>query len=293
MSLDVADPALAPLLRRLGSRARELLEQTGRHALHLHADAVTPDHLLSTLMADEDCAAHAAVLHAFADPETIAEEARAISPGWMVVGSGSTLPFSTKAAAALASAGASTAKDGGGEVGLAVLLRESEALLDEDLRSALRTAGYVGPPSPASTPARSEGDPGKAGRFTSAAKRALSGANRMAASEKADSISPAHLFLASLLEDAAQAAAAGIGFPRARSVLAGRTRDSSAPVERMLPPDASLLRFLSDLPEGADSLALLLRFHAGPTPELAAILNRSKVNAAFLERAQGSFRDPE
>ena len=289
MSLDLADPALAPLFRRLATRARELLEQTGRHALRLHADAVTPEHLLSTLMADENCAAHAAVLHAFADPETIADEARAISPGWMVVASGSILPFSAGAAAALASASARAGEEGDSEVGLAILLRESEALLEEDLRSSIRAAGYVA----RVPPAHSGREATPAGRFTTAAKRALSAANRIAASEKADSISPAHLFLASLLEDASLAAAVGIGFPRARGILAGRTRDTTVPLARRLPPDDSLVRFLSDLPEGADSLALLRQFHAGQTPELAAILNRSKVNAGFLERAQGSFRDPE
>lgn len=290
MSLDLADPALAPLLGRLGARARELLVRSGEHALRIHADAVTPEHLLSTLMADESSAAHAAVLHAFADPGTIADEALAISPGWMVVASGSTLPFSARATAVLSSAGDRAAREGAGEIGAELLLAEAEAALEEDLRSALRAAGYAGFRG---SPGGPEEAPGSPRRLGPAAKRALSAANRMAASEKASSISPAHLFLACLLGDEAHAAEVGLGFPRARGLLAGRTADTSAPAKRRLPPDPSLLRFLSDLPTGADSLAMLARFHAGNTPELAAILNRSKVNAPFLERARGSFLDPD
>jgi ATP-dependent Clp protease ATP-binding subunit ClpA len=290
MSLDLADASLAPLLRRLAPYARGLLEGAGRHALHLHADFVTPDHLLTTLMADESCAAHAAVLHAFADPATIAEEALAISPGWMVVASGSTLPFSARATGVLASASGRADREGEEEVGLGTLRTESEAALDEDLRTALRAAGYAGTILPAPSPERASQ---ASRRFTTAAKRALSAANRLAASEHADSISPAHLFLASLLEDSGEAAGAGIAFPRARAVLAGRTKDASAPAERILPPDPSLVRFLSDLPASAGSLDLLRRFHGGVTPELAAILDRSKVNAAYLDRARGSFHDPD
>jgi hypothetical protein len=289
MSLDLADPSLAPLFGRLGTRARVLLVRSGEHALRLHADAVTPEHLLSTLMADESCAAHAAVLHAFADPATIAEEALAISPGWMVVATGSTLPFSARATAVLVSAGERAAREGDEEIGPHVLLAEAEAALDEDVRRALRAAGYVGP----SRPPAPEGAPDGPRRLGPAAKRALSAANRLAASDKAASISPAHLFLACLQEAGSRAAELGLGFPRARGLLAGRTADTSAPAERLLPPDASLLRFLSDLPAGADSLAMLARFHAGSTPDLAAILNRSKVNAGLLDRARGFFSDPE
>ena len=296
MSLDFADPALAPLLGRLGPYARDLVEAAGRHALRIHADVVTPDHLLTTLMADEECGAHAAVLHAFADPSTIAEEALAISPGWMVVASGSTLPFSARGARALASASARAGREGAEEVRLSDLRLASEAALDEEVRAALRAAGYAGTnPSgglPGDTPAgHTEGAVPASRRFTAEAKRALSTANRLAASEHATSISPAHLFLAAL-EDAREAAEAGMAFPRARALLAGRTKDASAPPERVLPPDPSLVRFLSDLPSSGGSLDLLRRFHGGVTPELAAILDRSKVSASYLDRARGSFRDP-
>jgi ATP-dependent Clp protease ATP-binding subunit ClpA len=295
MSLDLADASLAPLVGRLGPYARNLLEAAGRHALRIHAEFVTPDHLLSTLMADEACGAHAAVLHAFADPSTIAEEALAISPGWMVVASGSTLPFSARAADALASAAARAASDCAEDVRLSDLRMASEAALDDEVRTALRAAGYVETLLPAEgLPAEGRKPSFPASRrFTPAAKRALSAANRLAASERAASISPAHLFLAALLEDPGEAAAAGLAFARARSLLAGRTKDTSEPPERLLPPDPSLVRFLADLPASAGSLDLLRRFHGGATPELSAILDRSKVNAAYLDRARGAFGDPD
>jgi ATP-dependent Clp protease ATP-binding subunit ClpA len=289
MSLDLAAPSLAPLAGRLGPYARRLLEAAGVHAVRIHADLVTPEHLLSTLMTDEACGAHAAVLHAFADPSTIADEALAISPGWMVVASGSTLPFSARAAEALASASTRAAREGEEEVGLQDLRIASEAALEEDLRTALRAAGYVGTSLPAPDSDRAI-SPSR--RFTGAAKRALSAANRLAASERAASISPAHLFLAALLEDPKEATAAGISFSRVRAVLAGRTKDESVPPPRVLPADPSLVRFLSDLPSPAASLDLLRRFHGGITPELSAILDRSKVSAAYLDRARGAFPDP-
>jgi ATP-dependent Clp protease ATP-binding subunit ClpA len=289
MSLDLADASIAPLLGRLGPYARGLLEAAGRHALRIHADVVTPEHLLSTLMDDEASGAHAAVLHAFADPSTIGEEALAISPGWMVVGSGSTLPFSAGAARALAAASARAAREGAEEVDLQGLRIECEAALDEDLRTALRAAGHVGTTLPAAEPAPAMQASRK---FTSPAKRAVSAANRLAASEQAGAISPAHLFLGVLLEDAREAASVGISFARARAILAGRTKDASVPPERVVPPDPSLVRFLSGLRSPAESLDLLRRFHGGVTPELSAILDRSKVSAAYLDRMQGEFRDP-
>jgi len=53
-----------------------------------------------------------------------------------------------------------------------------------------------------------------------------------------------------------------------------------------------MIAFLEGVEPGADSLALLARFLAGGTPELAQILIRSKVTPTLLERARGAFRDP-
>jgi hypothetical protein len=291
MSLDLADRDLAPLLGRLRPYARALLARAGDHALRLHADVVSAEHLLSTLMDDEESAAHRAVLHAFADPATISDEALAISPGLMVVASGSTLPFSARAANVLARAHAQRAASGLVEV--RDLLEHAERELADPLREALRARGYAGPGGGAER--NDAGAPPPLGpelfrHFSTPAKRALSAANRLAAGERARSIAPAHLLLGCLREEPD---AAGIAVHRVREALAGRSADESAPRPRSLPPDRGLLELLEGIPEGSDSLALLARFHAAATPELAAILVRSKVTAAFLERARAGFRDPD
>ena len=283
MSLDAG--SLAPY-------ARSLLDRAGTHALRLHADVVTPEHLLSTLMEDASCAAHAAVLHAFADPATIAAEALALSPGLMVVASGSTLPFSPRAVSVLIRARSSVLAAGASEVGVADLLVRAAEALDERARASLRGAGFSMGAGPAG-----EDSPGAAGPalfkvFSPASRRALSAANRLAAGERRSAISPAHLLLGCLMEDARLAESLGFSFHRARSLLGADTADESAPIPRRLPADPALISFLGGLPHGSDSLALLARFLAGGTPELAQILVRSRVTPALLERARGAFRDP-
>ena len=72
---------LSPYLRRALDAARD-------RALAIHADEVTREHLCERLFADEDSALSRAVLDAFADPEGMAVETLALSPGILVVGSG-------------------------------------------------------------------------------------------------------------------------------------------------------------------------------------------------------------
>jgi hypothetical protein len=292
MSLDVDDPRLAQPLARLHPYARGLLREAGDHALRLHADAVAPEHVLSMLMEDTRCAAHAAVLHAFADPATISEEALAISPGLMVVASGSTLPFSARAAAALASARTGAELAGEIEVDVARILAQATARLDAELLAGVQAAGFS-----LKLPAPTE-DPLSLGtslfkHFSASSKRVLSAANRLAASDRARSISHVHLFLGCLQEDGDLATRSGLGFRRARLVCSGRTEDTTPVPARALPADPSLLGFLEGLPAGADSLALLARIHLAGSPELAQILQRSKVSPALLDRARNAFRDPE
>ena len=299
MSLARSDPRLEALLARLGDYARELVLRSGVHAARLHADAVTPDHLLSTLMDDADSAAAATVLHAFADPETISGEALALSPGVMVVASDSTLPFSPGALAALYAARARAERRGASEVEIEDLLDEALLALAPDLGARLAAAGIRAAPARTSASAASAGDaaPPPADeplfrRFSAGAKRALSAANRAAAAYDLAEISPAHLVLGCLKSDEALATRAGIGFTRARMLFGDRTADDAPPDARELPADPALLAFLDDLPAGAGSVDLLLRFHAGGTPELAQILTRHKLAASLLLRARAAFRDP-
>ncbi|MFN0009554.1 MAG: Clp protease N-terminal domain-containing protein [Planctomycetota bacterium] len=272
--------------------ARSLLRTAGTHALRLHAEAVSPEHLLWTLMEDPHSAAHAAVLHAFADPGTISEEVLAISPGLLVVASGSTLAFSVRAVEVLTRTRAAAEAAGEEAVSVSRLLSGSVAAFDESLQRTLQGAGFSAE-IPREIEAVAIPGPGLFRHFSMPAKRVLSGANRLAASDRSPSISHVHLFLACLQEDEGLAASTGVNFRKARLLLSGSTRDDTAPSARSLPPDRSLIEFLEGLPGGSDSLALLARFHAGGTPELAQILVRSKVTTALLDRARKAFRDPD
>ena len=57
----------------LGPYAQVELERAAQHALRLHADAVSPEHLFTTVMADEDSAAHRVVVFGFGDPVPVAK----------------------------------------------------------------------------------------------------------------------------------------------------------------------------------------------------------------------------
>ena len=296
MGLDTNDPRLSRSRGRLQPYAAYLLDRAGVHALRLHADTVTPEHLLSALMDDSDSAACAAVLHAFADPETISSEALAISPGVMVVASDSTLPFSPLGMQALLRTRDLAAQHGQSEVNERHVLLESALALDATLLQALRAAGL-----------RTETlalDLGPAGGvavaldgplfkfFSLTAKRSLSAANRTAAGLDLRSISPAHLVLGCLKTEESLGTLAGLTFHRARMVLGSRTADESSPVRRNILPDEALIAFLETISNGASSLTLLAHFLAGGTPELAQILARHKVHADLLDRARGAFEDP-
>lgn len=288
MSLELGDPRLAPQLERLEPYARGLLRRAGAHALRLHAETVSPEHLLWALMEDSRSAAHAAVLHAFADPGTIAEEVLAISPGLLVVASGSTLPFSVRAVEALTRAQAAA---GEGLVDVPGLFVRSVSALDDPEREALRGAG-LSAGIPDETGAAGALGPGFFKHFSMPAKRVLSASNRLAANDRSPSISHVHILLACLQEDEGLAARTGVSYRRARMLFSGSTRDDTAPRPRALPADPSMIEFLEGVPAGSDSLAVLARFHAGVTPELAQILVRSKVTTALLERARNAFQDP-
>jgi ATP-dependent Clp protease ATP-binding subunit ClpA len=296
MILDSSDARFEQSRARLQPYAREVLERTARHALRLNADVVTAEHLLSTLMADPASAACALVLHAFADPQTIAGEALAISPGVMVVGSGATLPFSPLGLRALIAARALARERRESEVDDLHLTIESAAAIGSESLAALRAAGFDSerlrsePALASDSPAPDSGPLFK--HFSLRAKRALTQANHMASALRLEAISPAHVLLGTLKESERSSSLGGLSFQRARLVLAGRTADETEPAPRALPPDESLIEFVERLPDRAGSLALLAQFLAGDTPELAQILLRNKVTAELIERARGSFDDP-
>jgi hypothetical protein len=296
MILDSSDRRFALARDRLHPYANALLERSAEHALRLNADVVTPDHLLSTLMADPESAACALVLHAFADPPTIAQEALAVSPGVMVVASDSTLPFSPLGLRALIAARLFARDRREGEVDDLHLILESAAVMEIAVLDALCSAGFqpdaLRTEAPQPSPERVPDSGPLFKHFSMRAKRALTNANHLAGSFELDAISPAHIFLGCLKEGERLSSIGGLSFQRARLVLAGRTADLTQPEPRLIPPDDSLRAFVEELPLRAGTLAILAQFLSGSTPELAQILTRHKVTSELLERASGAFEDP-
>ena len=74
--------------------------------------------------------------------------------------------------------------------------------------------------------------------------------------------------------------------------LAGRDGDDTPLEERHLAADAGLLAFLSRLPEGADTLALLAGTLDHGSTELRQLLVRQRITPAVVERSREVFRDP-
>jgi len=309
MSLDTNHPGLRSLLERLAPYARSLLGRAGDHALRLHADVVSREHLLAVLMDDPESAAHQLVLHAFADPETIAEEALAISPGVMVVASSATLPFSPLGLRALQRARELAIEQGADEIAVDALLAGATEWLQEDARAALAAVDESGEAGDAigaehDTARTSTGSPTRSPSaiapdgplfkfFSMDAKRSLAAAGRGASQLGQTSISPAQVVIGCLRTATTLAERSGLTWQRARLLLGGHTLDETAPEPRLLPPDEELVGLLSGLDEGATSLGLLRAVLVGGAPELAEILTRQKVSETLLERAQGAFQDPD
>lgn len=292
------EPRVQTLLSRLSPYARALLERCAAYALSIHADEVGPEHLLSTLMDDEACAAHQLALHAFADPSTISEEARALSAGIMISGSNASLPFSAFGVRALRAARALASTRRATIVEPAHLLLAAFDESPEDVREALYDSGWSREGLEALLQTAADGaahvrDEGALFRsFSDDAKRVLSLAAKLARQSESPSISAAHLLIAGLSWNSSHERAAGLPTSRARMLLRGRLVDTSPVLGGPLAPDDALITFLTALPEGATTLDLLRRFHAGDVPELAQVLTRHKVSLALLDRAGSAFRDP-
>ena len=302
MNLDLEAPGLAAAAARLGPYARQLLARAADRALEIHADEVTPEHLLVALLEDEHSAAHRIVLHAFADPETLAVETLATAPGILVVGSERTIPFSVLGVAALEGARRTAHAEGAAEVEPEHLLRGAAAALPEELTRDLAAAGYVDPvPEP-----ESEAGPGPAAEggaqalpldgalfrhFARPTRRVLVLAGRAATRLGRASVGPAHLFLACLESDAQLARRAGLTAPAARRVIAGRDADTTPVTPRRLPPGEGLLALLEALREAADSVDLLAAYLARGAPEIRELFRRHLVTAALVERGRDAFRD--
>ncbi len=280
---------------RLAPYARLSLERAARFAARLHADELSSEHWLVSLLEDEDCAATRLVLHAFADPATIGQELLALCSGIMVVGSGHSLPFSVLGVAALRAARSGLAAEGGGQVEAGDLFRAACAELPPASRERLAAAGTIAetagaPPEEGAPPADSAPF---FGRFSPEALRALGAACRIAAGLGRSSIGPAHLLLGCLEVDGGLRATTGLSPARARLALAGQDEDETPLRARTLRADERLRELLTGLPAGADSLDVLgwMLFHG--TQELRSLLRRQRITPALHERSRAAFRDPE
>jgi hypothetical protein len=295
--LELPPQLQARLTGRLAPHALALLKRASELALRLHADDVGPEHLLCALMADEEGAAYRAVVHAFADPETIGEETLALAAGILISGSTVSLPFSTGAVRALEAARLHARERGDPQVRPSHLLATALEALPPELREELDEAGYEPGGLPTGAPPPSAGDPPAPSSslfasYSQEAKRALSGAARLARQDRLGSIGPAHLALACLLEEPGLGRDCGLSASRARLLFRGRSEDATPPPARALAPDEGLLSLLERLGEGAGSLALLAGLLSDDTPELARLLGRHRISAALLERAATAFQDP-
>ena len=296
MTLSSPTTELTAVIARLDARARELLDRGADYAAFLHADEVGPEHVLCALMSDDACAAYRATVHAFADPETIADEVRALAAGIMVSGSAASLPFSTLGVRALRRARASAAARAHESVEIAHLLLAAFEELSDELRARFVDAGWNGDASAffteqlAST--RAVSDSGALFRhFSDLAKRMLSAAARLARQANAPSIGPAQLIAAALQANPLLERTCGISASRARLLLREHALDATPPEATSLGPDDSLTAFVRGLPPSADSLDFLSRFHGESTPEIGRVLARHKVTPALLARARAAFQD--
>jgi hypothetical protein len=287
-----ADRGLERAGERLGPYARFSLERARRYALRLHADELTSEHLLASLLEDESCAATALVLHAFADPATVGGEVLALCPGIMVVGSGRSLPFSMGALAALRSARALAAARGSSvtppDLFQAVLLDLPQELFRRLFPDGERARPLRPPPEPSGL--------GAGSLFHSHGHdslRALGAACRAAAKLERDAIGPVHLLAGALEVDAELARAENLTPARLRLLLAGCDEDRIPLPARELAPDPRLAELLAGLPPGAGTLEILGELLRAGSEELRALLLRQKITPALFERSRGAFRDPE
>lgn len=298
VTLDLEHQRTRAAFEGLSPYLRELLVRAAERAHVLHADEVGLEHFLTVVLEDEESAAHQTILFGFADPDSMAVEALALSPGILVVGSASSLPFSPRGVRGLFRARELAAKRGASAVGIALLIEAAAAELDEELR-ALLPDGLSAPPqdpdaapgadADAQEPVVAEGP--LFASYDTEARRALGLACRIAKRSERRAISPAHILEACADTDTSLARRLGIPRSRVRAIFAGKDGDDTPPEPRSVRADENLAGFLSALPGGAGSLALLAAL-GRRTDEVAELLERHKITADLIGRARGTFRDP-
>ena len=268
-------------------------EKAAELALSLHADAISPEHLVCVLLSDEYSALCELVEHAFADPETLHQDALALAPGILVVGSGATSPFSVRAVRAARRAVELAQSAGLSRVDPACVLKAAWEELSEDALEALKGAGCDPEPVPLG------GEQGELPTgahlfhpFNDEARRALTSASRLSAKGKRSTLTPADLVAGALSEGPELPRSFGADAASAAALLRPFAEDATPPEHRELPDDDELSRLWSSLTGGAGSLEVLGHILSAPEEELAQVFLRQKVTAELLERSREAFRDP-
>lgn len=262
-------------------------------ALELHADVISREHLVCCLLDDEESALYELVEHAFADPETLYQDALALAPGILVVGSSATCSFSVRSVRAARAAVELARSAGLAKVGLGCVLRAACAELPEDARAALSEAGC----DPEAAPLDGvQGDLTEGTHlfhpFSDEARRALTSASRHAARGGRGALSPADLVIGALGEDAELARCFGTDATGANTLLGPFAEDLTKPEHRELEEDEELSQLFSGLPVDGGSLDVLKLILSEPEEELAQVFLRQKVTAALLDRSKATFVDP-
>ena len=299
-ALYLSTPEVARDVARLGSGARVAIEAAAQHALRLHAEELTAEHLLSSMFLDESAGASRFVLFAFADPETLAIETLALSPGIMVIGSGRSLPFSVRGVRALVAARARAASAGARSVCPGDLLACGVAELEDEVQELLISVGLIqetlgldgpaGPDTaPGGAPIPSEGPLFQ--HFNQDARQSLGAASRAASQWARKAISPAHLVFGALKADERLAQALDLRPTRIRMALGGRDEDMTPIEHRLLAPDRPMRALLAALEDGAGTISILGYLLSHGSEEIRLLLQTQRITPELFERAQGSFAD--
>ena len=268
-------------------------DQAVELALSLHSEEVTLEHLVCALLSDEESAICELVEHAFADPETLYEDALALTPGILIVGSGATRPFSVRAVEASRRAVELAKTEGLASVSPACLLRAACEELTPEALKALKEAGCDGGSADLS---------GEAGAlpeakhlfhpFGDAARRALTNASRQVPKNSRRGISPVDLIVGALSEDPELARAFGTSSSAASALLRPFSEDKTPHPARDIHNDEALGKILAALSMESGSLDLLQLVLKDSEAELAQVFLRQKVTSALLERSLTTFVDP-
>ncbi|MEX1026196.1 MAG: Clp protease N-terminal domain-containing protein [Planctomycetota bacterium] len=270
---------------RLGPYARRLLDAAAAHARRLHANEVGLAHFLYVMLRDEDSGAARLALGAFADPQTIAAEVLALSPGILVVGSDRSLPFSPGAVLALEAARALAVADGAAAITPLRLARAAHAALSEAGRAAVGAAPKL--VDETAGPALTDED-GVLAALSPDARRALGAACRRAVRHDRDAITPAHLLLGALDVETGE----DLRRERIALALGGLDADLTPLPAAALALDDVLREILTRLPAPIDTVAILERVLSDTRAELTLLFVQERVTPALVARVGTAYGDP-